>query len=64
VSPEGREVGERVLVVGSHHGRGRTSGVGVVWSIPYRYAVRDGNIARVECYRDRTAPLKAVRLVD
>ena len=39
------------MLVASHHGRGRTSGVDVHGQTSYLYTVRAGKIVRVELYR-------------
>ena len=56
---EARDLGESVLLVASHHGRGRTSGAEVHMRTAYLYAVRDGKITRVEFDVDRDEVLKA-----
>ena len=44
---EARDLGETVLVIASHHGHGRTSGVEVRGRTTYLYTVRDGKISCV-----------------
>jgi len=56
---EARAVGDFVLLVASHHGRGRTSGLEVRGRTAYLHIVRDGKIARVELYPTREAALEA-----
>lgn len=56
---EAREVGGSVLLVASHGGRGRSSGVEVEGRTAYLYTLRAGMIARVELYADRAAALEA-----
>jgi ketosteroid isomerase-like protein len=48
-----------VLLVASHHGRGRASGVEVQGRTTYLYTVRDGRVIRVEICSDRAAALEA-----
>ena len=57
---EARDLGDTVLVVAHHQGRGRTSGIEVRSSIAYLFRVRDGEIARLELFPDRAAALDAV----
>jgi ketosteroid isomerase-like protein len=47
---EAREVGDAVLLVASHHGRGRSSGIEVRGETGYVYRLRDGEIVRAELY--------------
>jgi ketosteroid isomerase-like protein len=54
---ETRDLGDTVLVVAHHQGRGRTSGVEVRSSIAYLFGIRDGEIARLELFADRAAAL-------
>ena len=56
---EAREVGDVVLLVASHRGRGRSSGAEVRGQNAYLYTVREGKIARVELYASRAAALEA-----
>jgi len=56
---EARDLGDAVLLVASHHGRGRTSGAEVHGRNGYLYRVRDGGIVRVEVYPGRAEALKA-----
>jgi ketosteroid isomerase-like protein len=57
---EAREVGAAVLLVASHHGRGRTSGVEVQGQTGYVYRVRDGKIVRAELYPSGDAARAAI----
>jgi ketosteroid isomerase-like protein len=59
---EARAVGERVLVVARHYGRGRASGVALDWSVAYACSVSSGRIVRIEMYADRAEAVKAVGL--
>jgi ketosteroid isomerase-like protein len=59
---EARDMGDAVLLVASHHGRGRSSGAEVHGRNGYLYGVRDGKIARVEIYAGRAEALEAIRL--
>lgn len=56
---EARDLGDRVFLVASHRGRGRTSGVEVQGQTGYLYEVRGGKIARVELYGSGEAALEA-----
>ena len=51
-----------MLLVASHHGRGRTSGVDVHGQTGHLYTVRAGHIVRVELYRGRAEALSAAGL--
>jgi ketosteroid isomerase-like protein len=56
---EARDLGDAVLIVASHRGHGRTSGIEVHGRTAYVYSVRDGKITRVELDVDRDEVLKA-----
>jgi ketosteroid isomerase-like protein len=56
---EARDLGDVVLMVASHHGRGRTSGAEVEGRNGYLYTVRDGKIVRAEIYPGRAEALQA-----
>jgi len=56
---EARELGDVVLLVASHHGRGRTSGAEVRGQTAYLYGVSGGKVARVEIYPTRALALAA-----
>jgi ketosteroid isomerase-like protein len=56
---EARDLGEVVLLVASHHGRGRSSGAEVHGRNGYLYGVREGRIIRVEIYAGPTEALDA-----
>jgi ketosteroid isomerase-like protein len=58
---EARDIGGLVLLVATHRGRGRTSGVEVQGETAYLYTVRDGKIVRAELYKDRATALAAAR---
>jgi ketosteroid isomerase-like protein len=45
---EAQDLGDRVLLVAKHHGRGRSSGVEVSGETGYIYSLRDGEIVRAE----------------
>jgi ketosteroid isomerase-like protein len=51
-----------VLLVASHHGRGRASGVAVEGRTSYVYTVREGKVARVELYADHARARAAAGL--
>jgi ketosteroid isomerase-like protein len=59
---EARDLGDEVLLVASHHGRGRTSGAEVHGQTGYLYGVRGGKIVRVELYPGRAEALAAAGL--
>ena len=59
---EARDLGDVVLVVAKHSGRGRTSGAEVRARMAYLYRVRDGKIARIELYPGSSEALEAVAL--
>lgn len=59
---EARDLGDVVLLVASHHGRGRTSGVQVHGQTGYLYGLRDGKVVRVELYPSRAEALEAAGL--
>jgi ketosteroid isomerase-like protein len=52
---ESRGIGDRVLLVATHHGRGRDSGVPVEERWAYVYTVREGKVSRVELWGDGDA---------
>ena len=56
---ETRDLGDLVLLVASHHGRGRISGAEVHGQSAYLYEVRGGKVARVELHATREAALHA-----
>ena len=56
---EARELGEVILLVATHRGRGRTSGVEVGTQTGYLYSLRDGKVSRVEIYPGRAEALEA-----
>ena len=58
---EAREIGGRVLLVASHHGHGRDSGVPVGERWAYVYTVRDGLITHLEIWSDRDARASALQ---
>ena len=59
---EARDLGDVVLLIASHHGRGRTSGVEVRGQTGYLYRLRGGKIVRLELHRDRAQALEAAGL--
>jgi ketosteroid isomerase-like protein len=61
---EARNLGDVVLLVASHRGRGRNSGADVEGRTGYLYRVRDGKIVRVELYRSRAAALAAAGVAE
>jgi ketosteroid isomerase-like protein len=60
---ETRAVGDRVLLVARHHGRGRDSGVPVEQRWAYVYTLREGKVSRVELWGDRDAREAAVAAI-
>jgi ketosteroid isomerase-like protein len=56
---EARDLGDVILLVASHHGRGRASGAEVRGQTAYLYEVRGGKITHVELHATREAALKA-----
>jgi ketosteroid isomerase-like protein len=54
---ETREVGGVVVLIASHHGRGRSSGIEVHGQTGYVYKVREGKIVHVELH---ATPAKAL----
>jgi ketosteroid isomerase-like protein len=59
---EVRDFGDRILVVGIHHGRGRSSGVPVELPSAWVCTVRGRKVYRVEIWDDRDAALEAAGL--
>jgi ketosteroid isomerase-like protein len=59
---DARDLGEVVLLVASHRGRGRTSGVEVSGQTGYLYTVRRGKIVRAELFRSGAEALAAAGL--
>ena len=56
------DLGDRVLVVATDQGRGRTSGVPVAIQASYLYTLRERRISRMEIWDDRDAALEAAGL--
>jgi ketosteroid isomerase-like protein len=56
---EARDLGNAVLIVASHRGRGRASGAEVGGRNTYLYWLRNGKIRRVEFYPTRAEALDA-----
>ena len=56
---EARDLGQAILLVASHRGRGRASGAEVHGQTSYLYRVHDGRIARAEIYASRDDALEA-----
>lgn len=59
---ETRDLGDTVLLIATHSGRGRSSGVEVHRQTGYLYEVRDGKITRVELFASGAAALAAAGL--
>ena len=53
-----------ILLVASHHGHGRTSGVEVHGQTGYLYELRDAKIVHVALYPSRAEALDAAQLQD
>ena len=61
---EARDLGDVVLLIASHRGRGRTSGIEVSGQTGYLYTVREGKVVRAELYRGRAEAMAAAGLGD
>jgi ketosteroid isomerase-like protein len=59
---EARDLGDAVLLIATHHGRGRTSGAEVHGQTGYLYRFRDGKIVRAELYPSPAEALEAAGL--
>jgi ketosteroid isomerase-like protein len=59
---EARDLGDAVLVVAKHRGRGRASGAEVQVRMAYLYRVRDGKVVRIDLYPGRAEALEALGL--
>jgi ketosteroid isomerase-like protein len=59
---EARDLGDRVLIVATHHGRGRVSGAPVTQQMGYLYTVRDGKVSMLEIWTDQAHALQAAGL--
>ena len=59
---ETHDFGDVVVLIASHHGRGRASGAEVHGQTGYLYGVRDGKIVRVELHPSGDHALKAAGL--
>jgi ketosteroid isomerase-like protein len=59
---EARDLGDVVLVVARHGGRGKSSGAEVRATMGYLYGIREGQIVRVELYPGRSEALEAAGL--
>jgi ketosteroid isomerase-like protein len=57
---ETRDFGDLVVLVATHRGRGRTSGVEVHGQTAYLYTLRDGQIVRGELFQTLAQALEAV----
>ena len=56
---EARDLGDAVLLVASHRGRGRVSGAEVRGRTAYLYRLRDGKIVRAELFASVAAAAQA-----
>ena len=61
---ETRDLGDVVLVIASHRGRGRTSGVRVSGQTGYVYTVHEGKIVRAELYASGAEAIEAAGLTE
>ena len=59
---ESRDLGDRVVIVATHYGRGRASGVPVTIQSGYLYSLREGNVGRIELWDDRAGAFEAAGL--
>ena len=59
---EARDFGEQVLIVATHHGRGRASGAPSTLTAAWIYTLRDGKIVRCDMFGEPSEGLKAVGL--
>ena len=59
---EARDLGDRVFLVATHHGRGRASGVPVTQQLAYLYTVDGGKISQIEAWAERAPALEAAGL--
>jgi ketosteroid isomerase-like protein len=59
---DARSSGDRVFLVATHGGRGRTSGAPVEGETAYVYTLREGKVCGVELFSDRGKALEAAGL--
>ena len=59
---EARGSGDRVFVVATNHGRGKSSGAPVEQRVAYVYTVVEGKVSRMQVWSDREAALEAAGL--
>jgi ketosteroid isomerase-like protein len=59
---ETRDWGDQVLVVATHHGRGRASGAPMTRRAAWIYTVRSGKIVRCDAYSEPEEALEAAGL--
>jgi ketosteroid isomerase-like protein len=59
---EARDLGDRVLIVATHHGRGRVSGAPATQQMGYLYTVRDGKVSLLEIWTNQAHALEAAGL--
>ena len=59
---EAHDLGDTVLIVAAHGGRGRSSGIEVQTRTAYLYRVRGGKIDRIALYGTRAEALEAAGL--
>jgi ketosteroid isomerase-like protein len=57
---EASEVGDSILLVASHRGRGRSSGVNVEGQTAYVYGVREGKVMSAALYGSREEALRSI----
>jgi ketosteroid isomerase-like protein len=61
---EASEVGDSILLVASHRGRGRASGVDVEGRTAYVYVVRDRKVVSAALYGSREDALSSIGLAE
>ena len=59
---EARDLGDSVLLIATHSGRGRSSGAEVHGQTGYLYELRDGKIIRAELFASGAAAVEAAGL--
>jgi ketosteroid isomerase-like protein len=59
-----RDLGERVLVVLTHHAVGRSSGTPISQQQAWIYTLREGKVVRSDVYPDAGAALRALGLLE
>jgi ketosteroid isomerase-like protein len=57
---QARDWGERVLIIATHHGRGRASGAPINQRTAWIYTVRGGKIVQCDAYSDPATALQEI----